>query len=241
MDHCWSAKVLISWPSDWWDAYLSSTDPSSTLTVSKKHPWCLPFRSKLCGADTSRHYQPLPVIKKVIDSMTYAKLVSNTTFWIIIFYYRALYVTSGKIKKTSHDVGVICKITNFFALWWLSLITECASLAYCWYSIFPPWNTIISKAVGWFVFHFRTVYVQWCCRHCKASDSILINPICLCIMSLIYDILHSSYAKKRGINVLAEIDVPGHAQSWYYSSILNLLHQHLLHLQQKEPSFKVVS
>lgn len=26
---------------------------------------------------------------------------------------------------------------------------------------------------------------------------------------------NSSYAKRRGINVLAELDVPGHAESWY--------------------------
>lgn len=30
------------------------------------------------AADTSRHYQPLPIIKNVIDSMAYAKLVRNT-------------------------------------------------------------------------------------------------------------------------------------------------------------------
>ncbi|KAL0302956.1 UNVERIFIED_CONTAM: Beta-hexosaminidase 3 [Sesamum radiatum] len=90
--------------------------------------------------DTSRHYQPLPVIKKVIDSMTYAKL--NVLHWHIVD-------------------------TQSFPL-------EIPS--------YPKlWNGAYSMSERYTI-----------------ADAVEIV----------------SYAKKRGINVLAEIDVPGHAQSW---------------------------
>ncbi|KAL2941429.1 Beta-hexosaminidase 3 [Bienertia sinuspersici] len=99
-------------------------------------PWTIfdqprfPYRGLLI--DTSRHYLPLPVIKKVIDSMTYAKLVT-----IVL----------------------------------LSSSIECAALAHCRFAVFSFRDSFISKALG-------------------------------------------RYAQRRGVNVLAEIDVPGHAGSW---------------------------
>ncbi|KAL3626438.1 hypothetical protein CASFOL_029987 [Castilleja foliolosa] len=90
--------------------------------------------------DTSRHYQPLPVIKKVIDSMTYAKL--NVLHWHIVD-------------------------TQSFPL-------EIPS--------YPKlWDGSYSASE----------------RYTFADATEIV-----------------SYAKRRGINVLAEIDVPGHAQSW---------------------------
>ncbi|KAK6156436.1 hypothetical protein DH2020_010684 [Rehmannia glutinosa] len=79
--------------------------------------------------DTSRHYQPLPVIKKVIDSMTYAKL--NVLHWHIV-----------------DSQSFPLEIPSYPKLW-------------------------------------------------DGAYSI-----------------SERYAKRRGINVLAEIDVPGHAESW---------------------------
>ncbi|OMO82896.1 hypothetical protein COLO4_22777 [Corchorus olitorius] len=90
--------------------------------------------------DTSRHYLPLPVIKNVIDSMTYAKL--NVLHWHIVD-------------------------TQSFPL-------EIPS--------YPKlWNGAYSTSE----------------RYTVADAAEVV-----------------SYAQKRGVNVLAEVDVPGHALSW---------------------------
>lgn len=90
--------------------------------------------------DTSRHYLPLPIIKKVIDSMAYAKL--NVLHWHIV-------------DRQSFPL----EIPSYPKLW------DGA------YSI-PERYTIADAA----------------------------------------EIV--SYSQRRGINVLSEIDVPGHALSW---------------------------
>ncbi|KAG7585892.1 Glycoside hydrolase family 20 catalytic domain [Arabidopsis thaliana x Arabidopsis arenosa] len=90
--------------------------------------------------DTSRHYLPLPVIKNVIDSMTYAKL--NVLHWHIVD-------------------------TQSFPL-------EIPS--------YPKlWNGAYSSS-----------------QRYTFEDAVEIV----------------NYAQRRGIHVLAEIDVPGHALSW---------------------------
>ncbi|KAJ9669871.1 hypothetical protein PVL29_026440 [Vitis rotundifolia] len=90
--------------------------------------------------DTSRHYLPLPIIKNIIDSMTYAKL--NVLHWHIVD-------------------------TQSFPL-------EIPS--------FPKlWNGAYSISE----------------RYTMADAAEIV-----------------SYAQRRGISVLAEIDVPGHALSW---------------------------
>nr|KJB14660.1 hypothetical protein B456_002G136400 [Gossypium raimondii] len=90
--------------------------------------------------DTSRHYLPVPVIKKVIDSMSYAKL--NVMHWHIVD-------------------------TQSFPL-------EIPSYPKLWDGAYSPSE-----------------------RYTVADAADIV-----------------SYAQKRGINVLAEIDVPGHALSW---------------------------
>ncbi|KAA8538832.1 hypothetical protein F0562_025524 [Nyssa sinensis] len=90
--------------------------------------------------DTSRHYQPLPMIKKVIDSMAYAKL--NVLHWHIV-----------------DSQSFPLEIPSYPKLW---------DGAYS-----------ISE------------------RYTMADAAEIV-----------------SYAQQRGINVLAEIDVPGHAVSW---------------------------
>lgn len=90
--------------------------------------------------DTSRHYQPVPMIKKVIDSMAYAKL--NVLHWHIVD-------------------------TQSFPL-------EIPSYPHLWDGAYS-----VSERYTF-------------------SDAAEIV----------------SYAQRRGINVLAELDVPGHALSW---------------------------
>ncbi|XP_008788259.1 beta-hexosaminidase 3 isoform X1 [Phoenix dactylifera] len=90
--------------------------------------------------DTSRHYLPVPVIKDVIDSMTYSKL--NVLHWHIV-------------DKQSFPL----EIPSYPRLW----------------------NGAYS-------------YTE---RYTMADAREIVQ-----------------YAERRGINVLAEIDVPGHALSW---------------------------
>ncbi|XP_022864551.1 beta-hexosaminidase 3 [Olea europaea var. sylvestris] len=107
-------------------------------------PWTIvdqprfPYRGLLI--DTSRHYQPLLMIKKVIDSMSYAKL--NVLHWHIV-----------------DSQSFPLEIPSYPKLW------DGA------YSI---------------------------------SERYTIEDAAEIV----------SYAQRRGINVLAEIDVPGHALSW---------------------------
>ncbi|RZC86879.1 hypothetical protein C5167_030235 [Papaver somniferum] len=116
-----------------------------TRTIEVHHaPWSISdgprfsFRGLLI--DTSRHFLPLPTIKKVIDAMAYTKL--NVLHWHIVD-------------------------TQSFPL-------EIPS--------YPKlWNGAYTGAE----------------RYTMADAAEIVD-----------------YARRRGINVLAEIDVPGHAQSW---------------------------
>lgn len=117
-----------------------------TLRMIEVHqvPWIIidqprfSFRGLLI--DTSRHYLPLPVIKKVLDSMAFAKL--NVLHWHIV-------------DQQSFPL----EIPSYPKLW---------NGAYS-----------ISE------------------RYTVADAAEIV-----------------SYAQRRGINVLAELDVPGHALSW---------------------------
>ncbi|XP_071734718.1 beta-hexosaminidase 3 [Rutidosis leptorrhynchoides] len=112
--------------------------------IVSQAPWTIidrprfPYRGLLI--DTSRHYQPLRMIKKVIDSMAYAKL--NVLHWHIV-------------DRESFPL----EITSFPKLWNGA------------YSLTERYTTAVAAEIV-------------------------------------------SYAKRRGINVLAELDVPGHAKSW---------------------------
>ncbi|KAL8544626.1 hypothetical protein ACS0TY_005016 [Phlomoides rotata] len=119
-------------------------DISSRGILVHQVPWTIVdqprFSYRGLLIDTSRHYQPVSMIKKVIDSMTYAKL--NVLHWHIV-----------------DTQSFPLEIPSYPKLW--------------------DGSYSVSK---------RYTFSD-------AADIV-------------------SYAKKRGINVLAEIDVPGHAQSW---------------------------
>uniref|UniRef100_A0A7C9EL37 Beta-hexosaminidase n=2 Tax=Opuntia streptacantha TaxID=393608 RepID=A0A7C9EL37_OPUST len=107
-------------------------------------PWTIvdgprfPYRGLLI--DTSRHYLPVPVIKNVIDSMTYAKL--NVLHWHIV-----------------DSQSFPLEIPSYPNLW-------------------------------------KGAY-SGSERYTMADAAEIV-----------------SYARRQGVNVLAEIDVPGHAGSW---------------------------
>ncbi|KAK1559277.1 hypothetical protein Q3G72_012727 [Acer saccharum] len=117
---------------------------SSRVIEVSKTPWTITdqprfsFRGLLI--DTSRHYQPLPTLKKVIDSMAYAKL--NVFHWHIVD-------------------------TQSFPL-------EIPSYPKLWDGAYSIQE-----------------------RYTVADAAEIVR-----------------YAQRRGINVLAELDVPGHALSW---------------------------
>ncbi|XP_057826008.2 beta-hexosaminidase 1 isoform X1 [Cryptomeria japonica] len=95
--------------------------------------------------DTSRHYQPVEIIKQIIDSMSYAKL--NVFHWHIV-----------------DEESFPLEIPSFPGLW-------------------------KGSYTGWERYTFDDAH----------------------------DIVE--FAKSRGINVMAEIDVPGHAESWELKNI----------------------
>ncbi|EXC25311.1 Beta-hexosaminidase subunit [Morus notabilis] len=104
------------------------------------------LNSIFINIDTSRHYLPLPVIKNVIESMTYAKL--NVLHWHIV-----------------DSQSFPLEIPSFPKLW----------------------NGAYSDSERYTVADAKEIV-----RRVKSVF----------------------YAQRRGINVLAEIDVPGHALSW---------------------------
>ncbi|KAK3135557.1 hypothetical protein QOZ80_5BG0420340 [Eleusine coracana subsp. coracana] len=123
---------------------LCTFDFNARLIELHSAPWTIldtprfPYRGLLI--DTSRHFLPVPVIKSVIDSMTYSKL--NILHWHIV-----------------DEQSFPLEIPSYPKLW----------------------NGAYSYSERY-------------------------------TMDEAIDIVQ--YAEKRGVNVLAEIDVPGHARSW---------------------------
>ncbi|KAA8539415.1 hypothetical protein F0562_026107 [Nyssa sinensis] len=109
-----------------------------------KAPWHIQdkprFEYRGLLLDTSRHYEPIDVIKQIIESMSYAKL--NVLHWHII-----------------DEESFPLEVPTYPNLW-------------------------------------KGAYTKW--ERYTVEDA--------------YEIVN--FAKMRGINVMAEIDIPGHAESW---------------------------
>uniref|UniRef100_A0A5B6Z2A4 Beta-hexosaminidase n=1 Tax=Davidia involucrata TaxID=16924 RepID=A0A5B6Z2A4_DAVIN len=109
-----------------------------------KAPWYIQDKPRFVYRglllDTSRHYEPIDVIKQIIESMSYAKL--NVLHWHII-----------------DEESFPLEVPTYPNLW-------------------------------------KGAYTKW--ERYTVEDA--------------YEIVN--FAKMRGINVMAEIDIPGHAESW---------------------------
>ncbi|CAN0904239.1 Beta-hexosaminidase 3 [Linum grandiflorum] len=129
--------------------------------------------------DTSRHYQPISMIKKIIDSMTYAKL--NVLHWHII-----------------DTQSFPLEIPSFPKLWNAA------------YSATERYTS--SDAV-------EIVRQDTKLHHVYPLDQTKLHHVMYHLPLTLIGFFNSSaslcsYAKRRGVHVLAEIDVPGHALSW---------------------------
>ncbi|KAL5733332.1 hypothetical protein ACOSQ2_033024 [Xanthoceras sorbifolium] len=123
---------------------LCSFDFETKSVQVYKAPWYIQDKPRFAFRglmlDTSRHYQPVNVIKEIIESMSYAKL--NVLHWHII-----------------DEESFPLEVPSYPKLW-------------------------------------QGAYTKW--ERYTVDDA--------------YEIV--SFAKMRGINVMAEVDVPGHAESW---------------------------
>ncbi|KAF7113735.1 hypothetical protein RHSIM_RhsimUnG0108400 [Rhododendron simsii] len=155
------------------------------LIEVRQTPWDIsdqprfPYRGLLI--DTSRHYLPLPIIKKVVDSMTYTKL--NVLHWHIV-----------------DSQSFPLEIPSYPNLWnGAYSIPERYTMADA--------AEVVRQVISAFFCRLNGYMIPYLCfihfLYSKVKPELSSNHFSFC-----------SYAQRRGINVLAEIDVPGHAQSW---------------------------
>ncbi|KAI4382849.1 hypothetical protein MLD38_008758 [Melastoma candidum] len=123
---------------------LCTFDFGTKTVLVRKAPWYIKDKPRFAYRglllDTSRHYQPIEVIKHIIDSMSFAKL--NVLHWHII-----------------DEQSFPLEVPTYPKLW-------------------------------------QGAYSRW--ERYTVEDA--------------YEIVN--FAKSRGIHVMAEVDVPGHAESW---------------------------
>ncbi len=137
LDHWGLSPLPVSWTSDWSLSLLSSmwTYYAPLLCFCSflvRYPYCCVYEhnlsqhiSLLCcwtltiwnlhGTDTSRHYQPVESIKRVIDSMSFAKLVSSLAhdydqFWVV------MHVSCTYLVSHAHVMNCICHSCKIWLL-----------------------------------------------------------------------------------------------------------------------------
>lgn len=84
MVHSRQAKVWVSWAFAWY--VLVNVDWNSCLNGILDYSALYSY-FMYSSADTSRHYYPIDVIKQVIESMSYAKLVRHIKSYLLCSYY----------------------------------------------------------------------------------------------------------------------------------------------------------
>ena len=111
------------------------------------------FASIACIADTSRHYLPVDVIKQVIDSMSFAKLVILLSFGLC---------------------SVLVMLPELSMYWKLELCpVERSSLAYHRWTILPLGGSIISKPLERFILQMGALHRGRCSWYCQVCYSII--------------------------------------------------------------------
>ena len=111
------------------------------------------FASIVCIADTSRHYLPVDVIKQVIDSMSFAKLVILLSFGLC---------------------SVLVMLPELSMYWKLELCpVERSSLAYHRWTILPLGGSIISKPLERFILQMGALHRGRCSWYCQVCYSII--------------------------------------------------------------------
>ncbi|THG16430.1 hypothetical protein TEA_021685 [Camellia sinensis var. sinensis] len=211
--------------------------------------------------DTSRHYQPLPMIKKVIDSMAYTKLENFEASLLMLtklaFNLAMLFVCMGDFISAivdvehwrhkilyfkescpaSFDILPVERVSVMDAQ--LDLETQLV-----WPNDLPfsiewnePWILILQGSLDVcssrhtrLLCSLQSAQVE---RHLQRSYSqsfpleipsypklwfgaysISERYAMADAAEIVRQVISAFYAQRRGINVLAEIDVPGHALSW---------------------------
>lgn len=84
MVHSRQAKVRVSWAFAWY--VLVNVDWNLRLNGILDYSALYSY-FMYSSADTSRHYYPVDVIKQVIESMSYAKLVRHIKSYLLCSYY----------------------------------------------------------------------------------------------------------------------------------------------------------
>jgi hypothetical protein len=121
----------------------------------------------LHAPDTGRHYLPIPVIKGVIDSMTYSKLVCFT------------FLHSNKLVNP--NVYIFPSVKWLLCIFFINELqfhhvtclpfrnAECSPLAHGGWAVLSSWDTFIPKVIEWCILLFWKIYNEWCTRHCTVS------------------------------------------------------------------------
>ncbi|KAF7132214.1 hypothetical protein RHSIM_Rhsim09G0127900 [Rhododendron simsii] len=183
------------------------------LIEVRQTPWDIsdqprfPYRGLLI--DTSRHYLPLPIIKKVVDSMTYTKLVDVVKRQTIL-------PEIALIKENLSFAICLCFASGYWNFWVSSLSLTEVELTFSSLQVnVLHWHIVDSQSFPLEIPSYPNLWNGAYSipeRYTMADAAEVVRQVKPELSSNNFSFC--SYAQRRGINVLAEIDVPGHAQSW---------------------------